>query len=117
MEGSDPPYRAVTVGTVLLEAMRKRLQAPPERMVTRSHAAPIVRSVDRMHLLSRLDLGLKIGKDEYDGRLEKFQRRLALATRHPRFGEHNVVCVFEGMDAAGKGGTIRRVTAALDARL
>jgi polyphosphate kinase 2 (PPK2 family) len=27
-----------------------------------------------------------------------------------------VVCVFEGMDAAGKGGAIRRVTAALDAR-
>jgi len=28
-----------------------------------------------------------------------------------------VVLVFEGMDAAGKGGAIRRVTAALDARL
>jgi len=27
------------------------------------------------------------------------------------------VCVFEGMDAAGKGGAIRRVTAAIDARL
>ena len=30
--------------------------------------------------------------------------------------EHSVVVVFEGMDAAGKGSAIRRLTAALDAR-
>src|SRR5262249_18475484 len=32
------------------------------------------------------------------------------------FKQRNVVCVFEGMDAAGKGGAIRRITAAIDAR-
>jgi polyphosphate:AMP phosphotransferase len=117
VEGSDPEYRSVTVGTVLLEAMRKRLQAPAERGVTKSQAAPIVRSVDKVHVLSRMDLGQAITRNQYRDRIEKFQRRLALATRNPKFSEHNVVCVFEGMDAAGKGGAIRRVTAGLDARL
>jgi polyphosphate:AMP phosphotransferase len=117
VEGSDAEYRAVTVGKTLLEAMRKRLKAPPERRVPKSQAAPIVRPVDRLHLLRRMDLARRLDKKTYDKRIEKFQRRLALAARHPEFGGHNVICVFEGMDAAGKGGAIRRVTAALDARL
>ncbi len=116
VEGSDPEYRAVTVGTVLLEAMRKRLKAPENRAVE-SRAAPIVTPVDNLHILRRMDLGLTLSKERYEDRIDKFQRRLSLATRHPKFSEHNVVCVFEGMDAAGKGGAIRRITAALDARL
>jgi polyphosphate kinase 2 (PPK2 family) len=44
------------------------------------------------------------------------QARLANLSRDPRFASHSVVLVFEGMDAAGKGSTIRRVTQALDAR-
>ncbi|MBI4206353.1 MAG: polyphosphate:AMP phosphotransferase [Betaproteobacteria bacterium] len=117
VEGSDPEYRAVTVGKTLLEAMRKRLQAPSGRAETKNRTAPIVRPVDKLHILRKMDLGLKLDKKRYEARLEQLQRRLALATRHPRFREHNVVCLFEGMDAAGKGGAIRRITAALDARL
>jgi polyphosphate kinase 2 (PPK2 family) len=48
--------------------------------------------------------------------LERLQGRLALLSRRKRFERHAVVVAFEGMDAAGKGGAIRRVTAALDAR-
>jgi polyphosphate kinase 2 (PPK2 family) len=107
----------VTVGKTLLDAMRKRLQASSGRAATKSRVAPIVRPVDKLHILRKMDLGLKLDKKRYDTQLEKLQRRLALATRHPRFHEHNAVCLFEGMDAAGKGGAIRRITAALDARL
>jgi AMP-polyphosphate phosphotransferase len=117
VEGSDPEYRAVTVGKTLLEAMRQRLQAPAERRVAKSQAAPIVRPVDNVHILKRMDLGLKLDKARYEKQIDKFQRRLALATRQPEFRQRNVVCLFEGMDAAGKGGAIRRITAALDARL
>ena len=98
--------------------MRKRLKGPRlERRVAQSQAAPIVRPVDKLHLLRRMDLSQRLDKDRYAKQLEKLQRRRALATRHPKFAQHDVVCVFEGMDAAGKGGAIRRITAALDARL
>ena len=116
VEGSDPEYRAVTVGKTLLEAMRKRLQEPGQPAAN-SQPAPIVRPVDKLHILRKMDLRAKLDKETYDERIDKFQRRLALATRHPRFRERNVVCVFEGMDAGGKGGAVRRLTAALDARL
>ena len=73
--------------------------------------------MDNLYILDTLDLTQTLTKARYARDLAKLQGRLALLTRHPRFTQHNVVCVFEGMDAAGKGGAIRRVTAALDARL
>ena len=54
--------------------------------------------------------------DEYDRELERLQGQLALLTRRSKFRKHGLVLAFEGMDAAGKGGAISRITHALDAR-
>jgi polyphosphate:AMP phosphotransferase len=113
VDGSDPRYRSVTVGKALLEAIRQRLKAPPQV----SQTAPLLRPIDKVNALSRMNLNQKLEKARYENAIDKYQRRMALATRHPAFRERNVVCVFEGMDAAGKGGAIRRITAAVDARL
>jgi polyphosphate:AMP phosphotransferase len=115
VEGSDPEYRAVTVGKTLLESMRKRLARKEAPAAT--EAAPIVRPIDRRHVLNRLDLSATVSRDEYKKQLRKLQGEIPRLTLRPAFRDHNVVLVFEGMDAAGKGGAIRRVTAALDARL
>lgn len=118
VEGEDRAYRSVTVGQALLQAMRKRLDAKPGRASRHAiEAAPLAQPVDNVHILDTLDLTQALGKARYQRELARLQGRLALLTRHPRFAEHNVVCVFEGMDAAGKGSTIRRLTAAVDARL
>ena len=53
---------------------------------------------------------------QYDRELEQLQGHLALLTRRSKFRKHGLVLAFEGMDAAGKGGAIRRITHALDAR-
>lgn len=45
------------------------------------------------------------------------QGRLNILSRHPGMRGKSVVAVFEGNDAAGKGGAIRRITGALDARV
>jgi len=55
-------------------------------------------------------------KAEYKTRLAELQGRLSKLTRDERFKNHSLVLAFEGNDAAGKGGTIRRITQALDAR-
>ena len=72
--------------------------------------------VDDLHLLRTLDMTQAIGKDAYKDKLEKEQNRLSQLTRDPKFKYMSVIAVFEGNDAAGKGGCIRRVTGALDAR-
>jgi polyphosphate kinase 2 (PPK2 family) len=72
---------------------------------------------DPTNLLRALDLRAHVPKEHYEKKLEELQGRLNLLTRHKKFAKVGVVAVFEGVDAAGKGGAIRRVTQALDARL
>jgi polyphosphate kinase 2 (PPK2 family) len=55
-------------------------------------------------------------KEEYSEKLKKYQARLNLLHRKARSKKISTILVFEGWDAAGKGGAIRRTTAALDAR-
>jgi polyphosphate:AMP phosphotransferase len=114
VEGSDPNYRFLTVGKILLQAMRERLDAPapqPEQSFP-----PVATAIDGRSVLKTLDLGKHLEKSQYRDALEHWQGKLNLLSRHPRFQELSVILVFEGNDAAGKGGTIRRVTQALDAR-
>lgn len=53
---------------------------------------------------------------QYDRELPELQTRFALLTRKKKFLKRGLVLAFEGMDAAGKGGAIRRITQAIDAR-
>ena len=116
VEGSDPEYRAVTVGRTLLDGMRDRLKKK-SILLARADAPPLAKPADKKLILDQLDQTQTLSKKRYEAKLEKYQRDLSLLTRHPKFSQHSVIAAFEGMDAAGKGGAIRRVTAALDARL
>ncbi len=116
VEGYDAHYRDLTVGNQVLEAIRKQLDLPDAQ--PRPLTAPRLPSpVDHLRILDTLDLSQKIDKPEYEKKLEKYQGRLNLLTREPAFRGLTVVVVFEGADAAGKGGSIRRITQAIDARL
>ncbi len=116
IEGSDARYRSLTVGRVILEAMRKRLAEPDKKRESNARAAPLLPSIDKLNILQTLDLSQKLEKRKFDKELEKYQGKLAQLTLDPRFRDITVVAVFEGNDAAGKGGAIRRITSAVDAR-
>jgi polyphosphate kinase 2 (PPK2 family) len=72
---------------------------------------------DNVPLIRALDLTERLERDEYKERLEELQRRFARRILGKKFRDRSLVLAFEGSDAAGKGGAIRRVTGALDARL
>jgi AMP-polyphosphate phosphotransferase len=116
VDGSDARFRSLLVGRTLLAAMRKRLDAVQKGWQPRQVAAPLPPSLDNLNLLNSLDLRQEMGKKQYAELLEAYQGRLALLCRSEAFRQRSLVLVFEGADAAGKGGAIRRVTAALDAR-
>ncbi|MDB5888115.1 MAG: hypothetical protein JWM03_987, partial [Rhodocyclales bacterium] len=79
-------------------------------------AAPLVARIDDRNVISALDLSQTIPEKKYGLELAKWQGRLSELSRHKKFAGRSLVLAFEGMDAAGKGGAIRRVTAALDPR-
>jgi len=116
VEATDPRYQKLTVGKILLEQLRARLNGPAPQPAL-IQAPPSRTSVDGLDILQTLDLTQKVDRAAYETDLEKYQGRLNLLTRHKAFMDHSVVLVFEGMDAAGKGGSIRRITQAIDARL
>ncbi|GMG83238.1 hypothetical protein LNKW23_24510 [Paralimibaculum aggregatum] len=66
--------------------------------------------------LSAVDLSPSLSRERYESLLLDLQRRLAVIQQAYLFSERQAVLVFEGWDAAGKGGTIRRISAALDPR-
>ena len=115
VEGTDPNYRYLTVGTLLLEALRKRLADKPGKVRSFS-SAPLEPMLDARNILNALDYKQRLTRKEYEKRLEKYQGKLSLLTRDPRFRDKSLIAVFEGQDAAGKGSGIRRITGALDAR-
>jgi polyphosphate kinase 2 (PPK2 family) len=67
-------------------------------------------------VFSRLDMSSKLDKPEYRRQVATQQRRLHLLLREALVQERSSVLVFEGPDAAGKGGVIRRLIPTLDAR-
>jgi polyphosphate:AMP phosphotransferase len=69
----------------------------------------------RKRLLA-LPLDQSVSSEEYEEKREKWLGRLSLAVRAAQAAQRSVVFVFEGWDAAGKGGAIRRLTSAIDAR-
>ena len=116
IEGWDEHYRALTTGRLLQDSLQKRLQQA-EHPHNRIHAAPLMHPIDQLRLLDALTLEQGTAKDDYRRELAHWQGRLNKLSRQPGFDKHSVVVVFEGNDAAGKGGAVRRLTAALDARL
>jgi len=114
VEGADQNYCSLTVAKQVLQALQERLANPePHRRI---HGAPLPTPIDNLRIIDTLDLTRTIPRKIYDQELEKWQGKLAKLFRHKGFQNRSALAVFEGMDAAGKGGAIRRITAALDAR-
>jgi polyphosphate:AMP phosphotransferase len=126
VEGEDERYRTVVVATEVRNAIRRGLERA-KQVEGRARAAkgnarvgrPVsaVQRVEReFNVLDNLDLTQTIADNEFEEELAQLQARLNELQR--RAGKRGVstILVFEGWDAAGKGGAIRRVTGSLDAR-
>lgn len=118
VEGSDPYYRGITIGQHILDRIRHRQQQEEHYAVNlaplSSEALPVVSHTTT--LLSHLDLEQKLSKKEYNRLLEKYLGRLNELARAAYHKKISTIIVLEGWDAGGKGGIIRRIIGALDAR-
>ncbi|PZN32099.1 MAG: polyphosphate:AMP phosphotransferase [Proteobacteria bacterium] len=117
IDGSDGEARALTVGRVLLRALRRAKE--PAVTARTARRAPAVR---RRHAATPAAFkthqeGPDVSAEAYRRALQVLQGRFALLTRRRAFARRSAVLAFEGMDAAGKGGAIKRLAQALDARV
>ena len=122
VEGYDERYRSVAVATAIRDAIRFRLEEADKAPVAgngdaRPKPPPAeIKAMEPVTVLSRLDMSKTLAKDDYDADMKRYQAKLNQLQRAARERKVSTILVFEGWDAAGKGGSIRRITAALDAR-
>jgi polyphosphate:AMP phosphotransferase len=117
----DEEYRLLRVGEILRNELLQGLGAAapvarpaltrPARNATVKVSASALRACGLAQHSSPA-----VPQAEYERELELLQGRLALLLRRSKFRKRSLVLAFEGLDAAGKGGAIRRLTHALDAR-
>lgn len=85
----------------------------------RDMAVPLLQNVfplEKMPLLSEIPLDKELADDEYQEELKQLQTRLGELHNRLYRKKVPVIIAYEGWDAAGKGGNIKRITGALDPR-
>lgn len=118
IEATDRRYRNLATGQTLLQSMEHHLQSNGHPAPHSSDELPKVEIPGATEtILDRVDLSKKLKADEYGNQLRNAQEELNHWAWKAWKQNRSLVAVFEGWDAAGKGGVIRRVTAALDARI
>lgn len=114
IEATNKRYRDATAAEVIIQHLENHLRsqdqpAPP--------GPPPLLVPGGKTLLDNIDLRQTMDDKHYASRLASCQKQLARLVWQAHEQQRTIICLFEGWDASGKGGAIRRLTSAIDARL
>ena len=132
IESLDRRFATVKIYTTVVKALADQIEKvqktkakaeaaeqPSEGIM---EAAEVAREADRemkalqVSILSKADLSLSYTREEYREKLEKLQKKLEKLHGELYRRRIPVVLGFEGWDAGGKGGAIKRLTERMDPR-
>lgn len=117
IEATDKDYAAMKILTTVTERLAYELEHKKEQEKQKQEKH-VAKPSERFHngVLSGVDLSKTMTKDEYKKELDKLQKKLE--TLHSELYRLRIPVVlgFEGWDAGGKGGAIKRLTSRLDPR-
>lgn len=116
IDAADERSRNVAVTETLLNAFKAHVSAAAKwTKPARPKRIKPLRPAG-LQKLTELPLDKKISAAAYEVKRDKWLGRLNELIRQTAAQRRSIVFVFEGWDAAGKGGAIRRLTSAIDAR-
>jgi len=120
IDAEDERANNLAVGELILSCFASHLQRLEHLATIRQAAKPAARpqalcAAGRRRLLD-MTLEQPLSEEEYEEKRDKWLGRLHAAVRSAKEADRAITFVFEGMDAAGKGGAIRRLTSAIDVR-
>ncbi len=116
IEAVDKRYASLKIMATVYERLKNELarKKSPEQRPASSKAGES--ALYQNGVLSGIDLSKKLSRTEYKKELKKLQQRLEELHSEIYRLRIPVVLGFEGWDAGGKGGAIRRLTSHLDPR-
>jgi len=120
IEATDHRYRDLTIGRTLLRSICNRLSHPTEvagdSPPSEAPSLPDEASA-RITVLDQVDLTQPADPETYKQLLSDLQAEIHDLAWKAYRAKRSTVMVFEGVDAGGKGGAIRRLTGGIDSRL
>ena len=111
--GDDTRFAEVSIFDVIVQRLELAL-AEAEARRQKAGQQLVLPRTEIYDVLSKVDLSKEIAKAEYKEKLDKYQSKLSILQYEMYKKGIPSVFGFEGWDAGGKGGAIRRLTAALD---
>ncbi len=117
IEATDKDYAAMKILTTVTSRLAYELDRRKERTVSKAENQAAGPS-ERFHngVLSGVDLTKALTREEYKKELSRLQKKLEKLHSDLYRLRIPVVLGFEGWDAGGKGGAIKRLTSNLDPR-
>jgi len=103
-----------TVVQTIEQELERRRAAP--QVKPRPMPEPDPSPTRRETILDQVDLGLSLEREVYEEQLDRLQEKLFRLEHELFMARIPVVIAYEGWDAAGKGGNIKRLTRGLDPR-
>ena len=120
VSGMDEHTCLIDVFTIVRDSIRTALKLREEKKDTSNATSSIIMpgqyNFVAEPLLKDVDMSQKLEEEEYRKILKKEQDRLSHLHNKLYLEKIPVVIAYEGWDAAGKGGNIKRVSEALDPR-
>ncbi len=115
VEATDKRFASVKIMNHVVKVLQQALKMHETQAVSHPNA---LCDPDRLNtsILDGMDLSKALTREEYDKRMKKVQKRLEKLHNQLYEKQISVVLAFEGQDAAGKGGAIKRLTKKLDPR-
>lgn len=114
VDASEPKSRDIFVAEKLVETIENEIEKKEKEAKAYLKSSKVV--PPKNNLFERLDYSQKIDEESYKKRLLELQMELHQKVNRMQKREKSLILVFEGPDAAGKGGTIRRIISALNAK-
>ncbi len=116
VDAADANYRDLAVAKSVIAAVERAVAEQDAKKARLAEAAPAERE-NVISTLDAIDLTVKADPETYKKDLDDLQAELRELTYHAYRKGISSTLVFEGWDAAGKGGSIRRLMAGIDARI
>jgi len=118
VESHEQRFATLKIFNTVISALEQRIAAVEQRQghpAPRPAAAALPEGLGSS-ILDGVDLSPSLDREDYRRKLKKGQKRVRELEHEIYMRRIPVVIVYEGWDAAGKGGNIRRLTANLDPR-
>lgn len=118
IEAANREYASVKIMSHVIEQLKQAvyIQKTAKEIKQQEKVENIKEEQFQNRVLSQVDLSKTMGKEEYKKKLKQLQKELSKLHSEMYQKRVPVILAFEGWDAGGKGGAIKRITEPIDPR-